>query len=98
MEDRSDRPMSWVEAGAIAWNGSNNQLELLVRWNERTENKTAEDGSQVTGYIYDSFRFTFNLPDDVYPGDAILAYLERSKDSIILLAQNLSNQVGEAAR
>jgi len=97
MEDRSDRPMPWVEPGIVKWSGSNNQIELLVRWNERTEIKTTE-GVQTTEYIYDSFRFVYNLPDDIYPGEAILAYLERSKDSILQLAQNLSQQIEEALK
>lgn len=97
MEDRSDRPMSWVEPGIVKWSGSNNQIELLVRWNERTEIKTIE-GVQVTEYIYDSFRFVYNLSDEIYPDEAILAYLERSKDSILQLAQNLSQQIEGALK
>jgi len=93
MEERSNSLKNWYELGTIEKSGSRWVIkDLLIRWNERTEEKETEDGP-IIEYIYDAHRFDYELPAEISPGlEAVELYLETTKDAIVLYAQNLAEQ------
>jgi hypothetical protein len=93
MEERSNSSKNWYELGTIEKSGSRWVIkDLLIRWNERTEEKETEDGP-IIEYIYDAHRFDYELPAEISPGlEAVELYLETTKDAIVLYAQNLAEQ------
>jgi len=93
MEERSNSSKNWYELGTIEKSGSRWVIkDLLIRWNERTEEKETEDGP-IVEYIYDAHRLDYELPVEISPGpEAVELYLETTKDAIVLYAQKLAEQ------
>jgi hypothetical protein len=93
VQDRSNIQMPGCKLGPIVKNGGGWVIkDLLIRWNERTEIKQTEQGEQ-TEYIYDAYRFDYQLPVEVEPGiESVTYYLEAAKTEIIQLAQAIATQ------
>ena len=93
MKERSNIQQPWHGVVNIERDGSRYIIrDLMVRWNEQTEEKEIEDGIE-TEYVYDAYRFDFELPPEVQPGiEAIEFYLEAAQAAILQLAQDLEAQ------
>ena len=93
MEEHSHRQLPWCTLGTIEKSGSRWVIkDLLIRWNERTEEKETEDGP-IVEYIYDAHRFDYELPPEVQPGiEAVEYYLEAAQSAVLQLAQDLAAQ------
>jgi hypothetical protein len=93
MEERSNISKNWYELGTIEKSGSRWIIrDLMIRWNERAEEKEMEDGPG-TEYIYDTHRFDYELPVEIQPGtEAVEYYLEAAQDVVLKLAQDLATQ------
>ena len=93
MKEHSHISLGWYTLGVIQKEGSKWIVkDLLVRWNEQTEEKETEDGTE-TEYVYDAHRFDFELPPEVQPGlEAVEFYLEAAQAAILQLAQDLEAQ------
>ena len=93
MKERSNIQQPWHGVVNIERDGSRYVVrDLMVRWNEQTEEKEIEDGIE-TEYVYDAYRFDFELPPEVQPGiEAIEFYLEAAQAAILQLAQDLEAQ------
>lgn len=93
MEERSNISKNWYELGTIEKSGSRWIIrDLMIRWNERTEEKEMEDGPG-TEYVYDAHRFDYELPPEVQPGiEAVEFYLEAAQAAVLQLAQDLAAQ------
>ena len=95
MKEHSHLQLGWRTLGTIEKSGSEWVLkDLLVRWNEHTEELEDMDGGEtVTEYVYDAHRFDFELPPEVQPGlEAIEFYLEAAQAAVLQLAQDLEAQ------
>ena len=94
MKERSNIQQPWHGVVNIERDGSRYVVRgLMVRWNEQTEEKETEDGTE-TEYVYDAHRFDFELPPEVQPGlEAVEFYLEAAQAAVLQLAQDLSAQV-----
>ena len=93
MKERSNIQQPWHGVVNIERDGSRYVVrDLMVRWNEQTEEKEIEDGTE-TEYIYDAHRFDFELPPEVQPGlEAVEFYLEAAQAAVLQLAQDLAAQ------
>ena len=93
MKERSNIQQPWHGVVNIERDGSRYVIRnLLVRWNETTEEHETESGTE-TEYVYDAHRFDFELPPEVQPGlEAVEFYLEAAKDAVLQLAQDLAAQ------
>ena len=93
MKERSNIQQPWHGVVNIERDGSRYVVrDLLVRWNEQTEEKETEDGTE-TEYVYDAHRFDFELPPKVQPGiEAVEFYLEAAQTAVLQLAQDLEAQ------
>ena len=93
MEERSNISKDWYELGTIEKSGSRWFIrDILVRWNERIEEKETEDGT-MNEYVYDTHRFNYELPVEVRPGlEAVEFYLEAAQAAVLQLAQDLAAQ------
>ena len=93
MKERSNIQQPWHGAVNIERDGSRYVVRgLMVRWNEQTEEKETEDGTE-TEYVYDAHRFDFVLPPEVQPGlEAVEFYLEAAQAAVLQLAQDLAAQ------
>ena len=93
MEERSNIQQPWHGVVNIERDGSRYIIrDLMVRWNEQTEEKETEDGTE-TEYVYDAHRFDYELPPEVQPGlEAVEFYLEAAQAAILQLAQDLEAQ------
>ena len=94
MIERSHLQLGWCTPGVIQKEGSKWIVkDLLVRWNEQTEERDMDGGETVTEYVYDAHRFDFELPPEVQPGrEAVEFYLEAAQDAVLQLAQDLAAQ------
>ena len=90
MKEKSNIQQPWHGVVNIERDGSRYIIRnLLVRWNEQTEEKEIEDGTE-TEYVYDAHRFDFELPPEVQPGlEAVEFYLEAAQAAVLQLAQDL---------
>ena len=90
MKERSNIQQPWHGVVNIERDGSRYIIrDLMVRWNEQTEEKETEDGTE-TEYVYDAHRFDYELPPEIGPGnEAVEFYLEAAQAAIIQLAQDL---------
>ena len=93
MKERSNIQQPWHGVVNIERDGSRYVVrDLLVRWNEQTEEKEIEDGIE-TEYVYDAHRFDYELPPEVQPGlEAVEFYLEAAQAAVLQLAQDLEAQ------
>ena len=93
MKERSNIRQPWHGVVNIERDGSRYVIRnLLVRWNETTEEHETESGTE-TEYIYDAHRFDFELPPEVQPGlEAVEFYLEAAQAAVLQLAQDLAAQ------
>ena len=91
MKERSNIQQPWHGVVNIERDGSRYVVRgLMVRWNEQTEEKETEDGTE-TEYVYDAHRFDFELPPEVQPGiEAVEFYLEAAQVAVLQLAQDLA--------
>ena len=93
MKERSITQLPWhgicqIEKDGTRWVIRN----LLVRWNEQTEQRETETGTE-TEYVYTSHRIDVELPPEVQPGiEAVELYLEAAQAAILQLAQDLEAQ------
>jgi hypothetical protein len=96
MKERSNIQQPWHGVVNIERDGSRYVVrDLLVRWNEQTEEKETEDGTEIE-YVYDAHRFDFELPPEVQPGiEAVEFYLEAAQAAVLQLAQDLAAQEAE---
>ena len=94
MKEHSHLQLGWYTLGVIQKEGSKWIVkDLLVRWNEQTEERDMDGGETVTEYVYDAHRFDFELPPEVQPGlEAVEFYLEAAQAAILQLAQDLEAQ------
>lgn len=92
--DRSNVKKNWYELGLITKSGSVWIVkDLLVRWNERQEERSGDDGSTEIEFVYDSYSFDYGLPHEVQPGvEAVEYYLEAAQSAVLQLAQDLAAQ------
>ena len=93
MKERSNIQQPWHGVVNIERDGSRYVIRnLLVRWNETTEEHETESGTE-TEYVYDAHRFDFELPPEVQPGlEAVEFYLEAAQAAVLQLAQDLEAQ------
>ena len=93
MKERSNIQQPWHGVVNIERDGSRYVIcNLLVRWNETTEEKETEDGTE-TEYVYDAHRFDYELPPEVQQGlEAVEFYLEAAQAAVLQLAQDLAAQ------
>lgn len=93
MKERSNTQLPWHGICQIEQDGTRRVIHnLLVRWNETTEERETETGTE-TEYIYTSHRIDVDLPPEVQPGlEAIELYLEAAQAAILQLAQDLEAQ------
>ena len=93
MKERSNIQQPWHGVVNIERDGSRYVIRnLLVRWNETTEEKETEDGTEIE-YVYDAHRFDYELPPEVQPGiEAVEFYLEAAQAAVLQLAQDLEAQ------
>ena len=93
MKERSNIQQPWHGVVNIERDGSRYVVrDLMVRWNEQTEEKETEDGTE-TEYVYDAHRFDFELPPEVQPClEAVEFYLEAATAVVLQLAQDLEAQ------
>ena len=93
MKERSNIQQPWHGVVNIERDGSRYVVrDLMVRWNEQTEEKETEDGTE-TEYVYDAYRFDFELPPEVQSGlEAVEFYLEAAQAAVLQLAQDLAAQ------
>ena len=93
MKERSNIQQPWHGVVNIERDGSRYVVrDLMVRWNEQTEEKETEDGAE-TEYVYDAHRFDYELPPEVQPGlEAVEFYLEAAQAAVLQLAQDLAAQ------
>ena len=93
MEERSNSSKNWYALGTIEKSGSRWIVkDLLVRWNERTEEKETEDGP-IVEYIYDAHRLDYDIPAEVQLGvEAVEYYLEAAQSAVLQLARDLAAQ------
>ena len=91
MKERSNIQQPWHGVVNIERDGSRYVVrDLMVRWNEQTEEKETEDGTE-TEYVYDAHRFDYELPPEVQPGlEAVEFYLEAAQVAVLQLAQDLA--------
>jgi hypothetical protein len=94
MKEHSHLQLGWFTLGVIQKAGSKRVIkDLLVRWDEQTEERDMDGGETVTEYVYDAHRFDFELPPEVQPGlEAAEFYLEAAQAAILQLAQDLEAQ------
>ena len=94
MKEHSHISLGWYTLGVIQKAGSKWVIkDLLVRWNEQTEERDMDGGETVTEYVYDAHRFDYELPPEISPGnEAVEFYLEAAQAAIIQLAQDLEAQ------
>ena len=93
MKERSNIQQPWHGVVNIERDGSRYVIRnLLVRWNETTEEHETESGTE-TEYVYDAHRFDFELPPEVQPGlEAVEFYLEAAQAAVLQRAQDLAAQ------
>lgn len=93
MKERSNIQQLWHGAVNVEPGGSGYVIRnLLVRWNEQTEQRETETGTE-TEYVYTSHRIDVELPPEVQPGiEAAELYLEAAQAAILQLAQDLEAQ------
>jgi len=94
MKEHSHLQLGWYTLGVIQKEGSKWIVkDLLVRWNEQTEERDMDGGETVAEYVYDAHRFDFELPPEAQPGlEAVEFYLEAAQAAILQLAQDLEAQ------
>ena len=94
MKEHSHISLGWYTLGVIQKEGSKWIVkDLLVRWNEQTEERDMDGGETVAEYVYDAHRFDFELPPEVQPGlEAVEFYLEAAQAAVLQLAQDLAAQ------
>ena len=94
MKERSNIQQPWHGVVNIERDGSRYVVrDLMVRWNEQTEERDMDGGETVTEYVYDAHRFDFELPPEVQPGlEAVEFYLEAAQAAVLQLAQDLEAQ------
>ena len=95
MKEHSHLQLGWYTLGVIQKEGSKWIIkDLLVRWNEHTEELEDMDGGETTvEYVYDAYRFDYELPPEVRPGiEAVEFYLEVAQDAVLQFAQDLAAQ------
>ena len=94
MKEHSHLQLGWYTLGVIKKSGSKWIVkDLLVRWNEQTEERDMDGGETVAEYVYDAHRFDYELPPEVQPGiEAIEFYLEAAQAAVLQLAQDLEAQ------
>ena len=93
MKERSNIQQPWHGVVNIERDGPRYVVrDLLVRWNETTEEKETEDGTEIE-YVYDAHRFDYELPPEVPPGlEAVEFYLEAAQAAVLQMAQDLAAQ------
>lgn len=93
MKERSNIQQPWHGVVNIERDGSRYVVrDLLVRWNEQTEERETDEGTE-TEYVYDSRRIDVELPPEVQPGiEAVEFYLEAAQAAVLQLAQDLEAQ------
>lgn len=93
MKERSNTQLPWHGICQIELDGTRWVIRnLLVRWNEQTEQRETETGTE-TEYVYTSHRIDVELPPEVQPGiEAVELYLEAAQAAILQLAQDLGAQ------
>ena len=95
MKEHSHISLGWYTLGVIQKEGSKWIIkDLLVRWNEQTEEREDIDGGETTvEYVYDAYRFDYELPPKVQPGsESVEFYLEAAQAAVLQLAQDLASQ------
>jgi len=94
MKERSNIQQPWHGVVNIERDGSRYIIrDLMVRWNEQTEERDRDGGETVAEYVYDAHRFDFELPPEVQPGlEAAEFYLEAAQAAVLQLAQDLEAQ------
>lgn len=93
MKERSNIQQAWHGPVNVEPGGSGYVIRnLLVRWNEQTEQRETEDGNE-TEHVYDAHRIDVDLPPEIQPGlEAVELYLEAAQAAILQLAQDLEAQ------
>ena len=93
MKERSNIRQPWHGVVNIERDGSRYVVrDLLVRWNETTEERETDEGTE-TEYVYDAHRFDYELPPEVQPGiEADEFYLEVAQAAVLQRAQDLAAQ------
>ncbi len=93
MKEKSNIQQPWHGVVNIERDGFRYIIrDLMVRWNETTEEKETEDGTEIE-YVYDAHRFDYELPPEVQPGlEAAEFYLEAAQAAVLQLAQDLAAQ------
>lgn len=93
MIERSNIQQDWHGPVNVERDGSGYVIRnLLVRWNETTEERETEEGTE-TEYVYDAHRIDVDLPPEVQPGlEAVELYLEAAQAAILQLAKDLKAQ------
>lgn len=93
MIEKSNIQQLWHGAVNVERDGTGWVIrDLLVRWNETTEERETETGTE-TEYVYDAHRINVDLPPEISPGlEAVELYLEAAQAAILQLAQDLDAQ------
>ena len=93
MIERSNIQQLWHGAVNVERDGTGWVIRnLLVRWNETTEQRETEEGTE-TEYVYDARRIDIDLPPEISPGmEAVELYLAVTQSAILQRAQDLAEQ------